>query len=204
MDKFRALTIYAKSLVRHLQGSGELLEPRHLFYEAERVIKKNGWEKEAYDFVREEVQRVRDSLKTLKDEYIEYYKSGEKDEVKEQYFRLNFHKLGIDGEEEIKIKNEAKYGEDSLTKEELNLLLQKRKEEDKTNALIFIENQVKLSNGEDFDTNALKLSAKKLKEHGLYNIILKILPVAVSCYDVDKIRTMFEDTYFGDFRLFLY
>ena len=204
MEKFRALTIYAKSLIRHMQGSGELFEPHHIFYEAERAIKKNGWEKEACEFVREEVQSVKEKLSNLKNVYLEYFKSGEKEEVKEQYFRLNFHKLGIDGEEETIIRYEAEHGEGSLTKDKLDSLLKKREEEDKKNVRIFLENQAKISNGEKFDSKALKKAARALKEHGLYTTVLKILPIAVNCYDVDKIRTMFDDTYFGTFRIFLY
>ena len=204
MEKFRALTIYAKSLVRHIQGSGELFESHHIFYEAERVIKDNGWEEEACDFVREEIQSVKEVLKNLKNEYFDYVKSGEKDEIKEQYFRLNFHKFGVDGEEEEIIKYEAEHGEGSLSDNKLKDLLRKREEEDRRNVCTFIENQVKISNGEKFNSQALKKAAKLLKERGLYNIALKILPAAVNCYDVDKIRTMFDDTYFDSLSIFLY
>ena len=204
MDKFRALTIYAKSLVRHLQGSGELFEPNHIFYEAYRIIQKNGWEDEACEYVREEIEGVTDTLKSLEDEYFEYYSGKEKDEIKEQYFRLNFHKLGIDGKEELRIKYEAEHGKGFLSDNALKSQLRKRKEEDKRNALIFIENQVKISNGEEFDVEALRNSAKVLKEHGLYEIVLRILQVAIKCYDVDKIRKGFEDTYFDSLGIWLY
>ena len=199
MDKFRALAIYSKSILRNFQGSAELFDPKHIFYEAKRFIEKEGWKEEALEAVQEEYENVKKNYSNIEQEYINYVNSGEKSEVKEEYFNRCFHKLGINGRAEIRIKYKALHGEyPSNTK--LKELFDERRKENEEQALIFIENQIKISNGESADLGALRLSAEFLKARGLYNIVLRNLPSAMSCYDAES---KFGD-YKKHFKLYLY
>ena len=200
MDKFRALTIYTKSLLRNFQGSGELSDSSHIFYEAKRLIEKNGWEEEASELLNEEYENVKKNYSNLEKEYSDYIKSGEKSEIQENYFNRFFRKLGVDGRAEIIVKYRAMHNGEDPSIEEFRDLVKKREEEDKRNALTFIENQVKISNGEDFNIEELKESAKYLKNRGLYNIILRNLACSINCYDAEKV----VGDYDSHFNLSLY
>ncbi len=199
MDKFRALTIYAKSLLRNFQGSGELFDFNHIFYEAKRVIEKNGWEQEAIEELDEVYKNVEQNYSSLEKDYAEYLKSGEKTEEQEQYFNRCFHKLGIDDRTRIKIEYKIRNGE-KPTLEEFKKLVEEKEEEDERNALTFIRNQVNISNGKDFDRGELLKSAKYLKDRGLYNIVLRNLASAISCYDAEELIKDYD----SGFQLFLY
>ena len=184
MDKFRTLTTYSRSLLRNFQGSAELFEINHIFYEAKRIIEKEGWKEEALEIAQQEYENVKKNYSHIEKEYMNYINSGEESEVKEEYFNRCFHKLGINGRAEIRIKYKAVYGE-YPSDDKLKELLNERRKENEEQALIFIENQVKISNGEKFDPDALRISAKFLKDRGLYDIVLRNLPSAISCYDAD-------------------
>ncbi len=198
MEKFRALVIYAKSLVRQHQGTGELLDLNHIFYEAERLIKKNGWEKEAEEFVQEEFSNLQNNYKDLEQQYIDYVKSGERNEFKDNYFRRSFHKLGVDGRFEVIAEYKAKNGK-APSADELVRLMNEREAEDRENARVFAENQVKIANGEDFDSEALKKATKALKDRGLYTVVTKAIPVLINSDEANKTVKGYED-----FDMFLY
>ena len=200
MDKLRATTIYAKSLLRHRQGSGELLDTNHIFYEADRIIRKNGWEEEAEEAFQEELDKVKENLPLLESEYSEYIRSGETNEGKEFYFAKEFHKLGINGREEEIIKYKVSHSGEIPSKEVFKEIMTKRKEEDKKNALIFLECQRKIYNGVDFNQEKLLKATSKLIEHGLYNIIVKIVPTYISCHNAEE----FIEGYDSHFALHLY
>ena len=110
MDKFRALVIYARSLKRHIQGSGELLDLNHIFYEADREIRKNGWEDEAYKLFEEELEITRENLEPIIKEYFEYVNSGIYNEDKENYFNMHLNKLGVNDPKVETIRYMAHHG----------------------------------------------------------------------------------------------
>lgn len=186
MDKLRALSVYARSLRRHLQGSGELVDTNHIFYEAEREIKKNGWENEAYELFKEELDIVANNLAHVIKEYYNCVERGELNTDKDLYFNREFHKLGVDGIKEETIKYIAIHKE-APSLEVLNEILEKRKEENQENLKVFFENQTKISNGEDFNKEELLNASKKLQEKGLYTMALRVLPIAISCLSLEEL-----------------
>jgi len=200
MDKFRALIIYAKSLLRHRQGSGELLDCSHIFYEAYRLILKNGWEEEAKEFFKEESESIKKDLFSLEDEYRNYVNEGIRDTKKEKHFNSRFHKLGINGREEEIIKYKVSHNGKSPSRETLNEIMTKRKEEDEKNALVFLEGQRRIYNGLYVDQDKLAEATSKLIEHGLYNIVVKITPAYVNCYNAEELI----EGYDSQFKLKLY
>lgn len=200
MDKFRALIIYAKSLLRHRQGSGELFDCNHIFYEAYRLIIKNGWEEEAKEFFKEESENAKKELFSLEDEYRSYVQQGVRDSKKEKYFNNRFHKLGIDGLREEIIKYRVSHDGESPSVETLDKIMTKRKKEDEKNALIFLEGQRRLYNGLYVDQDKLAEATSKLVEHGLYNIVVKITPAYVNCYNAEELI----EGYDSQFKLELY
>ena len=200
MDKFRALTIYAKSLLRHRQGSGELLDCNHIFYEAYRSIIKNGWEEEAKEFFKEESENAKKDLFSLEDEYNSYIQQGVRDSKKEKHFNNRFHKLGINGREEEIIKYKVSHNGESPSRKALNEIMTKRKEEDERNALAFLECQRKIYNGLYVDQDKLAEATSKLIEHGLYDIVVKIIPAYVNCYNAEELI----EGYDSQFKLKLY
>lgn len=200
MDKLRALSIYSKSLLRNYQGSGELLDCNHIFYEAEKLIRENGWEQEALEELNEAFKNVKDNYNYLEREYVEYLKSNKWTLEQEQYFNKCFNKLGVDDRAKIIAIYKAVNNGQEPSEVELKQLFSEQMEEDEQNAIVFIENQVKISNGEPFDSEKLLNSARYLKDRGLYHIALKNLELALSCYDAEE---LFAD-YKSYFKIFLY
>lgn len=180
MDKLRALSTYARSLRRHLQGSGELLNTDHIFYEADREIRKNGWEEEAYKLFEEELETTEKNLEPVINEYIDYVKSKVYNEDKEKYFNLQLNKLGVDGVKSEAIKYLAHNGINP-SKEELDKIIEKRNKESEENIRIFLKNQAKIANGEDFNKEELLKASRKLRELGLYEFAVRALPVSNCC-----------------------
>lgn len=200
MNKFKALTIFAKSFIRNMQGSGELLNFKHIFYEACRAIKRNKWEDEAYEFLTEELNSIQGKFDSLKREYMDYMAAGVKDDKKEEYFKRKFHKLGVDGRNEEIIKYAASHGGKDPSLEKLNEILQERKAQDERNALIFLECQRSIYNGTPFDQNQLMLATSKLIEHGLYRIVINLTPAYINCYNSEDLI----EGYSSGFNLYLY
>lgn len=179
MDKGRAIITYVMAKMRERAGEAELLDcPRHIFWEACRLLEKNGWEKEAREYLINEVEDKKARLLPIKKEYLEYLKSEEKDEIKERRFKYLFQEFNINGEEEEEVKFEAKNNR-KPNYEELSSILKHRKEEDYRTLTIFVEEQAKLYLGEEFSQDLLVEASKKLKDHGLYKIALKNIPVAI-------------------------
>ena len=199
MDKLRALSIYVRSLRRHLQGSGELIDINHIFYEAEREIKKNGWEDEAYNLFKEELEIVETNLEPVINEYFEYVKTGVSNKEKEAYYNLQFNKLGIDGRRAETIKYLARSGT-LPSKEALDEILKEREELSQKYLQIFFKNQAKIYNGEDFNKEDLLSAAQYLKEHGLYEIAIKTLSTSNSCLTAEKLIEGYESGF--NFKLF--
>ena len=200
MDKLRAITIYAKSLLRNKQGSGELLNINHIFYEADRIIRKNGWEEEANKAFQEEWNKTIESLPLIEVKYSEYIKSGETNEGKEFYFSKEFHKFGVDGREEEIIKYKVSHNDSIPSKEVLKEIMDKRKEEDEKNALAFLEYQRRIYNGYYVDQDQLSKVTLKLIEHGLYEIVLNLIPSYISCHNAEELI----EGYDSHFELKLY
>ena len=200
MDKFKALTIYAKSLLRNRQGSAELLDLNHIFYEACRLIKKNDWEKEAEEAFQKELDNLSEKAALLEVEYENYIKSGELSKDKETYFNRKFHKLGINGLREEIIKYKVSHNGEYPSKELLDEIMAKRKEEDEKNALIFLECQRSIYNGWVIDQDQLAEATGGLIKHGLYEIVMRLTPTYVNCKNAEE----FIEGYDSYFKLHLY
>lgn len=199
MDKLRALSIYARSLRRHLQGSGELTDTNHIFYEAEREIHKNGWEDEAYNLFKEELEITEANLEPVIKEYLEYVRVGTFDKEKETYYNLQLNKLGIDGRKSETIKYLAHNGV-LPSKEVLDEILKEREELNQKYLQIFLKNQAKIYNGEDFNKEELLGAATYLKKQGLYEIAVKSLSISNPCFTAEKLIKGYESGF--NFKFF--
>jgi len=177
MDKQRVINIYVRSLIRHIQGSGELFERNHIFYEALKLIEKNGWEEEVQKAYEEEVDIIVDNvIKKLKF-YDEY--NIEKEDTDKRIYNNILNKLGYNGYFRITFENKEK-----LSSEKLDELVKKREEECNKYMNTFFETQIKINKGEDFNKEEFVEAVKKLKEYNLYEYVIKGLPAVINSNDM--------------------
>ena len=183
MDKGRAVIINAMTLMRENAGEAELLLcPRHIYWEARKLIEENGWEDEALKYLANLEDEAMTKLAPIKKEFLEYLKTSEKDNEVEE-------KFNIDGIEEEKIRFQAKNGREP-SKEEIEEIGKKRKAEDYENLKAFVEEQAKIYLGKEFNPEILATTARKLKERGLYNIALKNIRPAITKVSMDDIEEL--------------
>ena len=180
MDKSRAIVIYATTLLKEREGEGELINcPKHSYWEAQKLINKNGWKEEAYDYLQELIEEERKKIEPVKEEYYEYLTSEEKDDKWEDILREKLQKFNINGEAEETVKFRVEHGRNPESSE-LEEILKKRKAEDYATAKVFYDIQVQIYFGKDFDKEKLLEATKKLKDRGLYKIALKNIPFAIT------------------------
>lgn len=190
MDKGRAIIINAMTLMRENAGEAELmLCPKHIYWEARKLIDKNGWEDEAIKYYMSLKEEAEAKLTPVKKDFLEYLKKGEKNDELEEKFMKEFQKFNVDGIEEEKVRFQAKSGREP-SEEEILEIAKKREAEDYENLKAFVEEQAKIYLGKEFSSEILAKTAKKLKERGLYNIALKNIRPAITKVSMDDIEQL--------------
>lgn len=173
MDKGRAIIINATTHMRENAGEAELmLCPRHIYWEARKLIEENGWEDEAIRYRISLEDEARAKLTSVKKDFLEYLKKGEQNNDIEEKFMREFQKFNVNGIEEEKVRFQAKNGREP-SEEEILEIAKKREAEDYKNLKAFVEEQAKIYLGKEFSSEILTKAAKMLRERGLYNIALK-------------------------------
>ena len=190
MDKGRAIITNAMTLMRENAGEAELmLCPKHIYWEARKLIDKNGWEDEAIKYYMSLKEEAKAKLTPVKKDFLEYLKKGEKNDELEEKFMKEFQKFNVDGIEEEKVRFQAKNGREP-SEEEILEIAKKREAEDYENLKAFVEEQAKIYLGKEFSSEILAKTAKKLKERGLYNIALKNIRPAITKVSMDDIEQL--------------